>query len=89
MRVERGGGPLLIAGFQIRVVASALAPFAIAMAVAFHGPFADQNQMIRFLKDVIMAGGLPQIVTFGDGAINIDNRSTKDRAAAAKVALAG
>ena len=86
--VELGGGLLLIAGFQTRIVAAALALFAIATAVSFHSNFADQNQMIHFLKNVMMAGGLLQIVAFGAGAISIDNRRAKDGAATAKVALA-
>jgi putative oxidoreductase len=30
--------------------------------------------MIHLLKNVMMAGGLLQIVTFGAGALSIDNR---------------
>ena len=80
--VELGGGLLLIAGFQTRIVATALALFSLAAAVSFHSNFADQNQMIHFLKNVMMAGGLLQIVAFGAGALSIDNRN-------AKVALQG
>jgi putative oxidoreductase len=36
--------------------------------------FADQNQMIHFLKNVMMAGGLLQIAAFGAGAFSIDNQ---------------
>jgi putative oxidoreductase len=72
--VELGGGLLLVAGFQARIVATALALFSLATAVAFHSNFADQNQMIHFLKNVMMAGGLLQIVAFGAGALSIDNR---------------
>jgi putative oxidoreductase len=85
--VELGGGLLLVAGFQTRWVAAALALFSLATAVAFHNNFADQNQMIHFLKNVMMAGGLLQIVAFGAGAVSIDNRN-KSRHATAKVALA-
>ena len=73
--VELGGGLLLVAGFRTRIVASVLALFALATAVSFHSNFADQNQMIHFLKNVMMAGGLLQIVAFGAGALSIDNRS--------------
>src|ERR1700675_4842401 len=73
--VELGGGLLLVAGFQARIVAGALAVFSLTTAVAFHSNFADQNQMIHFLKNVMMAGGLLQIVAFGAGALSIDNRS--------------
>ncbi|HZC16819.1 MAG TPA: DoxX family protein [Caulobacteraceae bacterium] len=71
---ELGGGLLLIAGYQARVVAVGLALFAIATALSFHTHFADQNQMIHFLKNVMMAGGLLQIAAYGAGAISIDNR---------------
>src|SRR5258708_27722685 len=59
--LELGGGLLLIAGYQVRLVALALAVFCVAAGVAFHNNFADQNQMIHFLKNVMMAGGLLQI----------------------------
>jgi putative oxidoreductase len=74
--VELGGGLLLVAGFQARIVAAALVLFSLATALSFHSNFADQNQMIHFLKNVIMAGGLLQIVAFGAGALSIDNRGS-------------
>lgn len=75
--VELGGGLLLVAGFRARIVATALALFSLATAVSFHSNFADQNQMIHFLKNVMMAGGLLQIVAFGAGALSLDNRSAR------------
>jgi putative oxidoreductase len=72
--IELGGGVLLIAGYQARFVAIALAVFSLATAVSFHSNFADQNQMIHFLKNVMMAGGLLQIAAFGAGALSLDNR---------------
>jgi putative oxidoreductase len=87
--VELGGGLLLIAGFQTRLVATALALFSLVTAVSFHSNFADQNQMIHFLKNVMMAGGLLQIVGFGAGAISVDNRLSRGREAIAHVAPAG
>src|SRR3984957_5710439 len=42
--VELGGGLLLVAGFRARIVAGALALFALAPAVSFHSNFADQNK---------------------------------------------
>jgi putative oxidoreductase len=86
--VELGGGLLLIAGFRARFVALVLALFSLATAVSFHNNFADQNQMIHFLKNVMMAGGLLQIVAFGAGALALDNRATKDRAPAGNAMLA-
>jgi len=86
--LELGGGLLLVARYQARLVAAALAVFSIAAAAAFHNNFADQNQMIHFLKDVMMAGGLLQIAAFGAGAISLDNRLSKGRGTVAGVAAA-
>src|ERR1700678_1963795 len=73
------GGLLLVAGYQARLVATVLALFSIATALSFHSNFADQNQMIHFLKNVMMAGGLLQVAAFGAGAISLDNRLSKGR----------
>jgi putative oxidoreductase len=70
--VELGGGLLLVLGYQVRPIAFALAVFSVTAAVSFHSNFADQNQMIHFLKDVMLAGGLLQIVAFGPGAISVE-----------------
>jgi putative oxidoreductase len=65
---EVGGGLLLISGFKVRLVALAMAVFSVATAVFFHRNFGDQNQMIHFLKNLMIAGGLLQITYFGAGA---------------------
>jgi putative oxidoreductase len=83
---ELGGGLLLVAGYQARIVALALALFSVATAVSFHAHFADQNQMIHFLKNIMMAGGLLQITAFGAGALSIDN--TRKAGAPASLATA-
>jgi putative oxidoreductase len=75
--IELGGGLSLVAGFRVRIAATALALFSFATAMSFHTNFADQNQMIHFLKNVMIAGGLLQIVAFGAGALSIDTRIKK------------
>jgi putative oxidoreductase len=72
--VEVGGGLLLIAGYQTRIVALAIAGFSLIAALAFHNNFADMNQMIHFLKNVAMAGGLLQVAAFGAGSFSVDAR---------------
>jgi putative oxidoreductase len=86
---ELGGGLLLIVGYRARYVAAALALFSVATAISFHSNFADQNQMIHFLKNVMMAGGLLQIVAFGAGALSIDNLRAQGGEVPANVRLAG
>jgi putative oxidoreductase len=84
--VELGGGLLLVLGYRVRPVALALAAFSLATAVSFHGNFADQNQMIHFLKNVMIAGGLLQIAAFGAGAISIEQWRRKSGAQSAAAA---
>lgn len=86
--VELGGGLLLIAGYQARSVALGMAIFSLAAAASFHNNFADQNQMIHFLKNVMMAGGLLQIFAFGAGAISLDARLSHGGVAIAQAAHA-
>ena len=72
--IELGGGLLLLAGYRTRLVAAALAVFSIVTAFIFHHALADQNQMIHFLKNFAMAGGLLQFVAYGAGRISVDGR---------------
>jgi putative oxidoreductase len=72
--IEIGGSLALIVGYQARVTAALLAAFSIATALAFHNHLADQNQFIHFLKNLSMAGGLLQVVTFGAGRFSLDAR---------------
>ena len=82
--MELGGGLLLLAGYRTKVVAAALAVFSIVTAFVFHHALADQNQMIHFLKNLAMAGGLLQFVAYGAGRISLDSRiSTSSVALAA------
>ena len=71
--VEIGCGVLMIIGFQTRIAAAIFAAFCVATAVFFHTNFTDPNQIFHFIKNVVMTGGMLQIVTFGAGAFSIDN----------------
>ena len=75
--IEVGGGLLLLSGFKVRFASLVLAVFSLATAVFFHRNFGDQNQMIHFLKNVMMAGGLLQITYFGAGAFSLDARARR------------
>jgi len=72
--LELGGGLLLIAGFQTRLIALALAAFSLISAVIFHSNLADQTMFIMFFKNVSMAGGFLIIAAHGPGAYSLDRR---------------
>ncbi|PWB94815.1 DoxX family protein [Methylosinus sporium] len=72
--VEAGGGLLLLVGYRARLVSLVLAAFTLILAAIFHRNFADQNQMIHFLKNIAIVGGLLQIAAFGAGSFSLDGR---------------
>ena len=72
--VELVGGSFLIVGFRVRIVATVLAVFTLLTAVFFHNNFADQNQLIHFMKNLMILGGLLQVVALGAGRFSLDAR---------------
>jgi putative oxidoreductase len=75
LAVEIGVGFLLLLGYRARFAALILAIWCVVTAIFFHRNFANQNLMIHFLKNMMIAGGLLQIVHFGAGRLSIDNRN--------------
>lgn len=66
------GGIAVAVGFKTRYAAFALAIFSIVAAVKFHANFADQMQMILFMKNLAMAGGLLLLATSARTAFSVD-----------------
>jgi putative oxidoreductase len=69
------GGLAIILGWQTRLAAFGLAGFSLLSAILFHADFADQMQMIMFMKNVSIAGGFLLLVAHGAGAYSLDNRA--------------
>ena len=72
--LEVGGGLAIIVGWKTKWASLALAAFSIVAAVIFHNNFADQMQMILFMKNISIAGGFLLLAIHGAGAFSIDNR---------------
>ena len=62
---ELGAGLAVLLGWQTRIAAFLLAGFSILSALLFHNNFGDQTQMIMFMKNVAIAGGLLYVLRFG------------------------
>ncbi len=77
LAVELGLASLLLIGYRTRAVAIAMAGFTLVTAAVFHSQFADQNQLIHFLKNIAITGGLLQVAAFGAGALSLDGRRPK------------
>ena len=81
--VEVAGGMLLVLGFRTRIVAGVMAAYTIATALGFHHDFSNQDQLMHFMKNISMAGGLLQVVAFGAGALSLDTRRGSNPGASA------
>jgi putative oxidoreductase len=71
------GGLAIAIGYKTRYAAFALAIFSILAAVIFHRDFGDQMQMILFLKNIAMAGGLLLLAVGGKTAYSMDMRRSQ------------
>ena len=67
-------GAAIIAGFQTRLAALALAAFCVVTAVLYHFVPADQMQMTMFFKNLGLAGGYLLLANAGSGAFSVDAR---------------
>lgn len=65
--IEIGGGVAILLGLFTRWAALALALLAVATAVVFHRNFADDAQMIEFMKNIAIGGGLILLAANGPG----------------------
>lgn len=72
--LEIAGGLMVITGFKTRIAAAALAGFTVIAAIIFHSELSDQMQMILFMKNLAIAGGLMLLVSHGAGQLSIDDK---------------
>lgn len=72
--LEIGGGVAILIGLYARLAGLALALFTLAAAVLFHGEAGDRMQMILFMKNVAIAGGLLLLAANGPGRFAVNDR---------------
>lgn len=76
---ELGGGLMVLLGYRARLGALALVVFVIPTTLIFHNFWAledsqQQLQMIMFLKNLSMIGGLLMVAAYGAGVFSLDSR---------------
>lgn len=77
--LELGAGLLLVIGWQTRWAATALFIFTGLAALIFHNfwalpPEQVQMQMINFMKNLAMMGGMLYVIVYGAGPLSLDGR---------------
>lgn len=75
--IEIVGAILIFIGFKTKWAALALIIFMIPVTLIFHTNFADQIQMIMFMKNLSMLGGLLLLAAYGAGNWSLDGKMKK------------
>lgn len=69
------GGMSILLGYRAKAGALLLMLFLIPATLVFHTDFGDRIQMIMFLKNLAIMGGLLMVTAFGSGPYSLDHRS--------------
>jgi putative oxidoreductase len=70
--VELAGSLSLLLGYRVKAGGWLLFLFMIPTTVIFHTNFADPNQIIHFLKNLSIMGGLLYAARYGAGRYSMD-----------------
>lgn len=75
--LELGGGVLVAIGYKARIGAAALILFTIMTLIFFHNFWAFEGadyqvQMINFMKNLAITGGLFLVLAYGAGPMSVD-----------------
>ena len=71
------GALAIILGWHTRIAALLLAGYSLLAALIFHTNFADQIEMIMFLKNVSIAGGFLLLAANAAGPLSLDRRLSR------------
>lgn len=78
--IELGGGLMILLGLYARSAAVVIFLFVIPVTLVFHNfwavdPAEQQTQMIQFLKNLAIMGGMLYIAAFGSGRYSLKNEN--------------
>lgn len=70
--IEIGCSLLVLIGYKIRYAALLLVIFLVIVTPIFHNIIRNPEQMINFLKNIAIIGGLLQLAVVGGGKYSLD-----------------
>ncbi|MEP0754030.1 DoxX family protein [Trichocoleus sp. Lan] len=77
--LELAGGLSVLLGYKARWGAIALIIFMIPATLIFHTDFADRMQVIAFMKNLAIIGGLLMVYYIGSGPVSLDEQMASKR----------
>ena len=63
---------LLIVGYKTKLAALVMSLFTLTVAIIFHTDFSSGMQLVFFLKDLAIAGGLLVVFVYGSNKFSLD-----------------
>ncbi|MCH8945660.1 MAG: DoxX family protein [Nanoarchaeota archaeon] len=72
--IELLGGLSLVLGLKTKWGAGALIIYTAIITLIFHTNLADQTQLIQFMKNLAIIGGLILIANYGPGPFSLDKK---------------
>jgi putative oxidoreductase len=69
--IELGGGLMVLLGYRAREAALVIFLFLIPVTLVFHTNFADQTQMLMFMKNLGIMGGMLMVAAMGSGPFSM------------------
>lgn len=76
--IELGGGLSVLLGYKARWGAIALIIFLVPTTLIFHTNFAEEMQVIQFVKNLAIVGGLLMVVYLGSGPVSLVSIPKRD-----------
>jgi putative oxidoreductase len=70
------GGFSVLLGYKARWGSILLILFLIPATLIFHTDFADRMQIIQFMKNLAILGGLLMVYYYGSGPISLDDKTS-------------
>lgn len=70
--VELGCATALLLGYRTTVSAAVMAVFTLVAGLVFHSNFSEKMQLINFLKNIAICGGLLQVIASKPSAFSLD-----------------
>lgn len=71
---EVAGGVSLVLGYKARIGAILLLIFLIPATLVFHNPIVNPGEMIQFMKNLAITGGLLMVVAYGSGPLSLERQ---------------
>ncbi|MEL6383246.1 MAG: DoxX family protein [Cyanobacteria bacterium J06626_18] len=77
--VELIGGASILLGYRVQIGVILVLLYLVPSTLIFHNPLVDSSQMIEFMKNLAIVGGLLMFTAYGPGSVSLERRFSTTR----------